>query len=89
MEIIDKRTKKEEHWELGDVLEANSGIPKGLIVKNSNGKYCLMDITPGEELMTYSTIANECLGGWYETLSDFYEAKHHDWHKVNAKLVIE
>lgn len=44
MKIIDKRTKKEEHWELGD---------------------------------------------WYETLSDFYEAKYPYWHKVNAKLVIE
>lgn len=88
MKIIDKRTKKEEHWELGDVLEANSSISKGLIVKNNNGNYCLMDITPGEEL-TYSTIANECLGDWYETLSDFYEAKYPYWHKVNAKLVIE
>ena len=46
MKIIDNRTKKEEHWELGDVLEANSSISKGLIVKNSNGKYCLMDIDP-------------------------------------------
>lgn len=88
MEIIDKRTKKEKYWELGDVLEANSSISKGLIVKNNNGNYCLMDITPGEEL-TYSTIGNECLSCGYETLSDFYEAKHTDWHKVNAKLVIE
>ena len=30
MEIIDKRTKKEEHWQLGDVLVANSDDSKGL-----------------------------------------------------------
>lgn len=88
MEIVDNRTKKEEHWELGDVLVSNSSDLKGLIVKNSNGKYCLMDITPSER-WTYSTVENECLGDWYETLSDLYEVKHPDWHKANARLVIE
>lgn len=87
MEIIDKLTKKED-WNLGDVLVSNSGDLKGLIVKNSNGRYCLMDIAPGKR-WTYSTVENECFGDCHETLSDFYEAKHPDWHKVNAKLVIE
>lgn len=57
------------------------------MVKNSNGKYCLMDITPGGEL-TYSTVDNEVFGSCDETLEDFYK-RHSDWHKVNAKLVIE
>lgn len=88
MEIVDKRTKKEEHWELGDVLVTDDDILKGLIVKNSNGEYCLMDIDPdGRE--NYSTVENECFGDWYKTLSGFYEAKYPYWHKVNAKLVIE
>ena len=86
MEIIDKRTKKEEHWELGDVLEANSSISKGLIVKNSNGKYCLIDITP-DESGNYST--SSYYGNCCETLTELYSEMHQSWHKVNAKLVIE
>ncbi|KXN76901.1 hypothetical protein [Lactobacillus johnsonii] len=88
MEIIDKRTKKEEHWQLGDVLVANSDDSKGLIVKNSNAKYCLMNITP-DKRWNYSTAEDDCFGNCYKTLSDFYEATYPDWHKVNAKLVIE
>ena len=88
MKIIDNRTKKEEHWELGDVLEANSSISKGLIVKNSNAEYCLMNITP-DKRWNYSTAEDDCFGDCYKTLSDFYETTSPNWHKVNAKLVIE
>lgn len=88
MEIVDKRTKKEEHWKLGDVLVTDDDILKGLIVKNSNGEYCLMDIDP-DKRWNYSTAEDDCFGDCYKTLSDFYEATYSDWHKVNAKLVIE
>lgn len=88
MEIIDNRTKKEEHWQLGDVLIANSDGAKGLIVKNEHKKYCLMDIDPNG-ITNYSTVENECFGCWYETVSELYEATYPNWHKVNAKLVIE
>lgn len=88
MKIVDNRTKKEEHWQLGDVLVANSGGAKGLIVKNGNGKYCLMDINP-DGISNYSTVENDCFGYCYETVSELYEVKYPDWHKVNAKLVIE
>lgn len=47
-----------------------------------------MDIAPGKR-WTYSTVENECFGDCHETLSDFYKAKHPDWYRVNAKLVIE
>lgn len=88
MEIIDKRTKKEEHWELGDVLEANSSISKGLIVKNSNGKYCLMDIDPDGDFI-YSTNEGDIFANSYASLDELYQSCFSDWHKVNAKLVIE
>lgn len=87
MEIIDKRTKKEEHWELGDVLEANSSISKGLIVKNNNGNYCLIDITP-DNPGNYSTMEGY-YGDSCENLAELYVKMGHNWHKVNAKLVIE
>ena len=87
MEIVDKRTKKEE-WYLGDVLVSRIGSLTGLIVKNSNAEYCLMNITP-DKRWNYSTAEDDCFGDCYKTLSDFCEATYSDWHKVNAKLVIE
>lgn len=63
-------------------------LSKGLIVKNSNAEYCLMNITP-DKRWNYSTAEDDCFGDCYKTLSDFYEATYPDWHKVNAKLVIE
>lgn len=87
MEIVDNRTKKEEHWELGDVLEANSSISKGLIVKNNNGNYCLIDITP-DNPGNYSTMEGY-YGDSYEKLAELYLQMSPTWHKVNAKLVIE
>lgn len=87
MKIVDNRMKKEE-WRLGDVLVANSDDSKGLIVKNSNAKYCLMNINP-DGRWNYSTAEDDCFGDCYKTLSDFYEATYPAWHKVNAKLVIE
>lgn len=88
MEIVDNRTKKEEHWELGDVLEANSSISKGLIVKNNNGNYCLMDITPNIA-GNYSIMEGSYYGDSYEKLAELYLQMSPTWHKVNAKLVIE
>lgn len=87
MEIIDKTKNKKEQWQLGDVLVTNTGNI-GLIVKNSNAEYCLMNITP-DKRWNYSTAEDDCFGDCYKTLSDFYEATYSDWHKVNAKLVIE
>ena len=85
MEIVDKRTKKEE-WYLGDVLVSKIGNLTGLIVQSNNGKYCLMDITPNES-GNYST--SSYYGYCCETLTELYSEMHKSWHKVNAKLVIE
>lgn len=86
MEIIDKRTKKEE-WHLGDVLVSKIGNLKGLIVKNNNGKYCLIDITP-DSAGNYSTMEGY-YGDSCENLAELYCKMGPNWHKVNAKLVIE
>lgn len=53
MEVIDKRTERNNDWQLGDVLVTNTGNI-GLIVKNNYQKYCLMNINPGVE-WAYST----------------------------------
>lgn len=74
-----------EQWQTGDVL-ADNDDHVGLIVKNDNGKYCLMDIDPSNE-ENYSTM--NYYGGAFETFAEFYDEKHCYWHKVNAKLVIE
>lgn len=76
-----------EQWQTGDVL-ADNDDRVGLIVKNDNGKYCLMDIDPGNE-GNYSTMNTDYYGGAFETFAEFYDKKHCYWHKVNAKLVIE
>ena len=87
MEIIDKRTKKEE-WHLGDVLVNETGHLKCLIVKDNNGKYCLMDITPNIA-GNYSIMKGSYYGDSYEKLAELYLQMSPTWHRVNAKLVIE
>lgn len=87
MEIIDKRTKKEE-WHLGDVLVNETGHLKCLIVKDNNGKYCLMDITPNIA-GNYSIMEGSYYGDSYEKLAELYLQMSPTWHKVNTKLVIE
>lgn len=72
-------------WQLGDVL-VDDYSHVGLIVKNDDEKYCLIDIVPDNK-GNYSTISH--YGNCYETLAEFYGVKHRYWHKVNAKLVIE
>ena len=85
MKVIDKRAEKNEDWNVGDVL-VDDYSHVGLIVKNDDEKYCLIDIVPDNK-GNYSTISY--YGNCYETLAEFYGAKHRYWHKVNAKLVIE
>lgn len=82
MEITNKRNEK---WQLGDVL-VDDYSHVGLIVKNDDKEYCLMDIDPDNK-GSYSTPSS--YGNCYETLAEFYGVKHGYWHKVNAKLVIE
>ena len=88
MEIIDKtKDKKEEQWQLGDVLVTNTGNIS-LIVKNNYQKYCLMNIRPGVE-WAYSTREDDIFLDSCETLEKLHKKFFPTWHKVNAKLVIE
>ena len=91
MKIIDKtKDKKEEQWQLGDVIK-NSDGGFGLIVKDNNGSYCMMDITPNAN-DTYHTDDMGIWGDAETTLPELQYSKRlvdDTWHKVNAKLVIE
>lgn len=78
----------QEHWKLGDVLVSTYSSSKGLIVKNSNGKYCLMDIDPDGDCI-YSTNEGDIFGNSQVSLDELYQSLFPTWHKVNAKLVIE
>lgn len=91
MEIVDKtKEKTEEQWKLGDVVK-NSNDNFGLIVKDNNGNYCLMDITPNDN----NTYRTDNIGIWGCAKTTLPELQHRrslvddTWHKVNAKLVIE
>lgn len=87
MEVIDKRTERNNDWHVGDVLVTNTGNV-GLIVKNNYQKYCLMNINPGVE-WAYSTREDDVFLNCCETLEKLYKKFSPTWHKVNAKLVIE
>ena len=88
MKVIDKtKDKKEEQWQLGDVLVTNTGNIS-LIVKNNYQKYCLMNINPGVE-WAYSTREDDIFLDSCETLEKLHKKCFPTWHKVNAKLVIE
>ncbi|OYR87159.1 hypothetical protein [Lactobacillus taiwanensis] len=90
MEIINKsKEKQEEQWQLGDVLE-DKEEHKALIVKNNNGSYCLMDISPESDMEgRYSTKAGDIYDWPYSSLDELHSINSGGWHKVNAKLVIE
>lgn len=78
MKIVDKtKDKKEEQWQLGDVLKDNNGTV-GLIVQDHMQGYHLINVTDN------SIFTNE-----YDTLTDLQTNIRNLWHKVNASLVIE
>lgn len=72
-----------KQWHLGDIVEEEEGH-KAMIVKDNEGDYVLMDIDP------------DCANAFQ--VSEFFECSSslkklrelsYNWHKVNAKLVIE
>ncbi|OYR87157.1 hypothetical protein [Lactobacillus taiwanensis] len=86
MKIVDKtKDKKEEQWQLGDVVKNENG-DLALVIIGEYGDYYLMAISiKGKE--QYSAVANDCWGG-YEKIKAL-QSELPSWHKVNAKLVIE
>lgn len=82
MEIIDKtKDKKEEQRQLGDVV--SDGEHYGLIVKDHKKDYTVMslDLKDDKSYDANHSFSSPYLVILQDTLSD--------WHKVNAKLVIE
>ena len=86
MKIIDKSKNPLDVWELGDVVTDEINIC--LIVKNNDGDYCVMDITPFNENI-YSVNSSDYFGIPEPNLKVLYQSFSPTWHKVNAKLVVE
>lgn len=78
MKIVDKtKDKKEEQWQLGDVLKDKDGY-KALIVQNDNKKYCLMDIdTCNTSNETYSTNDIDVYGNPCSSVEELYSKFEH------------
>ena len=82
MEIIDKRTKKED-WHLGDIVEDDKGH-RAMIIQDDHYFYELMNVNI-EDKKAFKTFEYFAIS---DKLNDL-QCYHPEWHKVNAKLVIE
>lgn len=82
MEIVDNtKDRKEEQWQLGDVVESESGN-RGIIIRDDTDDCVIMPITGDHAYQTSQSF------GDYE-IYVLQQNKSLLWHKVNAKLVIE
>ena len=68
-----------EQWQLGDVV--TDGINYGLVITDDSGDYMVLNFKGINQYTTGQTSSYESI----KELQDYYS----DWHKVNAKLVIE
>ncbi|WP_049160026.1 hypothetical protein [Lactobacillus gasseri] len=82
MKIVDKiKDKQEEQWQLGDVVESESGN-RGIIIRDDTDDCVIMPITGDHAYQTSQSY------GDYE-IDVLQQNKSLLWHKVNAKLVTE
>ncbi|ABY26977.1 hypothetical protein [Lactobacillus johnsonii] len=80
MKIVDKtKDKKEEKWQLGDVV--TNDINYGLVITDDSSNYMVLNFKGNNQYTTDQTSSYHSI----EELQDYYS----NWHKVNAKLVIE
>lgn len=68
-----------EEWQLGDVVTNN--INYGLVITDDSSDYMVLNFKGINQYTTGKTSSYESM----KKLQDYYS----DWHKVNAKLVIE
>lgn len=68
-----------EEWQLGDVV--TDGINYGLVITDDSSDYMVLNFKGINQYTTGQTSSYESI----KELQDYYS----DWHKVNAKLVIE
>lgn len=82
MEIVDKtKDKQEEQWQLGDVVESDSGN-REIIIRDDTDDCVIMPIAGDHAYQTSQSFSD------YE-IDVLQQNKSCLWHKVNAKLVIE
>lgn len=70
---------EEGKWQLGDVV--TDGINYGLVITDDSSDYMVLNFKGINQYTTGQTSSYESM----KKLQDYYS----DWHKVNAKLVIE
>lgn len=68
-----------EQWQLGDIV--TDGINYGLVITDDSSDYMVLNFKGINQYTTGQTSSYESI----KELQDYYS----DWHKVNAKLVIE
>ena len=68
-----------EEWQLGDVV--TDGINYGLVITDDSSDYMVLNFKGIDQYTTGQTSSYESM----KKLQDYYS----DWHRVNAKLVIE
>lgn len=85
--LIISQTKDNSRWNLGDIIvSCHNDI--AMIVRDDDGSYCAMDITPNHR-GTYNTDPAEIDVGCWDSLKGFKEGFQGDWKKVDAKINIE
>ena len=80
MEVIDKTKDKQKPWQLDDVVKKATGII-GVVIKDDSEDYMILPLEGEKQYKTYLVTS-------YRSLSEL-QNNSLDWHKVNAKLVIE
>ena len=84
---INKKLKKKEVWQLGDVIANKNYRHLALIVKDFNGNYVAMDIGEGIDDFRFSLEENNTWSDPCAYMADLQNSLG-NWHKVNATLMI-
>lgn len=84
---INKKLKKKEVWQLGDVIANKNYGHLALIVKDFNGNYVAMDIGEGIDDFRFSLEENNTWSDHCAYMADLQNSLG-NWHKVNATLMI-
>lgn len=84
---INKKLKKKEVWQLGDVIANKNYSHLALIVKDFNGNYIAMDIGEGIDDFRFSLEESNTWSDPCTYMADLQNSLG-NWHKVNATLMI-
>lgn len=84
---INKKLKKKEVWQLGDVIASKNYSHLALIVKDFSGNYVAMDIGEGIDDFRFSLEESNTWSDPCAYMADLQNSLG-NWHKVDATLVI-